>query len=66
MLCSLTDLQSVLDGSDIHESLSVFTKRPEAVFGISHILLSKDNSLNKEVFYDVSGYVMKQQLNLSI
>jgi len=40
-----------VNGSDIGSPLSVFTRTPEALYGISHICLSPTHVLNIPEYY---------------
>lgn len=59
-------LQSELGSHDIPESVSLFTKRPEAIFGISHISLSKDHSLNKDQYYKNASTESSEDIRLNV
>jgi len=45
------NFQLQLNGSELNPPLSVFTKVPEAIYGVSHLYIAKDHYLNNEKYY---------------
>jgi len=54
-----------VNGSDSHSPLSVFTRTPEAVYGVSHISLSPTHAFNNSKYYKVCKVLSVFFLHLS-